>query len=258
MRLNKDYNGRMDIDNLAGWPGNFNDNIQTVELRGPDGNCWVQLCEDTNFQGRCITMNKRVKISWPWGSQLSNTMSSVALGHGNAPPSRFRRLEGEYFDEEGEEMDAIPRDPLCEALYEEGFTSNWQMFANSTIKHWEVEKLAKTCETAYGDSEDIDLCKFNVYAGAELLEDEDILKTLEINPRDEDPLSEHEHCALLGDEIFNAIDGGKLSGVAVEQMDGLDYFVLDEPVAASSPLSTVGSLLAMWIGKTWIRAALTL
>merc|ERR550525_202076 len=156
-------------------------------------------------------------------------MSSLQFGKGRSP---FRRLEDgeESFTDEGEEMEEVAHDPLCEALYEDGFASNWEMFANSTIKDWEVQKLAKTCEAVYMKTQDVDMCKFNVYAGAELLEDADIVAKLKMDPKEENPMTEREHCALLADEIFSTVKAGKLSGVEVAQLDGVDHFVLDEPL----------------------------
>jgi len=250
-----------DLHSIA---GNWNDDIQSIELRGPNDDCWVTMCEHTHMRGRCLTFDRRAYRSFPWGSQLSNTMSSLAFGKGRRSP--FRRLEDgeETFTEEGEEMEETAHDPLCEALYEDGFASNWEMFANSTIKDWEVQKLAKTCEAAYEDSLDVDSCKFNVYAGAELLEDADIVAKLKMDPKEENPGTERERCTLLVDEIFNTVKAGKLSGVEVEHLDGVDYFMMDEPVTASNvdlipedgelaAVVSAGSLLAMWIGKTVIR-----
>lgn len=254
------------INNLGtdmGAAGNWNDDIQSIELRGPDDNCYLTMCEHSHMRGRCLTFNRRAYRSFPWGSEISNAISSLEFGRGNSP---HRRLEDgeESFTDEGEEMEEIAHDPLCEALYEDGFASNWEMFANSTIKDWEVEKLAKTCESAYGDSEDVDFCKFNVYAGAELLEDADIVAKLKMDSKEENPMTEREHCSLLADEIFNTVKAGKLSGVEITQLDGMDHFVLDEPITASTvdlmpedgelaAVVSAGSLLAMWIGKTVIR-----
>jgi len=254
------------VNNLGfdlGPAGNWNDDIQSIELRGPDDNCYLRMCEHSHMRGNCMTFTRRAGRSFPYGSQMSNSISSLQFGRGRSP---FRRLDDgeENFTDGGEEMEEVAHDPLCEALYEDAFASNWEMFANSTIKDWEVQKLAKTCEDRYGESEDVDTCKFNVYAGAELLEDADIVSKLKMDPKEENPVTEREHCALLADEIFNTVKAGKLSGVEVAQLDGVDHFVLDEPLTVArvdlipedgelAAVVSAGSLLAMWIGKTVIR-----
>merc|ERR550525_2071427 len=83
----------MRIDNLGtfmGPAGNWNDDIQSIKLRGPNDDCYLTMCEHTHMRGRCLTFDLRAYRSFPWGSELSNTMSSLQFGKARSP---FRRLD---------------------------------------------------------------------------------------------------------------------------------------------------------------------
>jgi len=250
-----------------GW---WNDRIEAIEVEGGSG-CWATFCEHTNFEGKCSgPLRYPDGVKFPPGSQIRNHISSIKVGRDR------RRIDedslkqdlgddGEIFTTEGDRTMKV-YDPLCEAVYHDMQDFGWQLFANSTIKHWEMEHLAENCEKSFSEQDDVDRCKFYVYAATEILDDDSILKTLDI-PASEgnDQMSEYKRCGLLNAKINAVVESGKLSGVEIVDMDGEEYFSLEDPITADSvdlvpndggkfnAVVSAGSLLAMWIGSTLVK-----
>lgn len=247
--------------------GSWNDRIAIVAAHGGDG-CYARVCEHTSFKGKCERVRNMKAMLF--NNTLLNKISSIEVGHSR------RRIDeesvnqdlaglGEFFAvDEDDSMKFY--DPLCEAVYHDMQEFGWQVFANSTIKHWEMENLVDSCETSFSEQGDVNRCKFYVYAATEILDDDSILKTLEI-PAEEsnERMNEYQRCGLLSTKINSVIESGKLSGVEIVQMDGEDFFSLEDPITADSvdlvpndggkfnAVVSAGSLLAMWIGSTLVK-----
>jgi len=255
--------GKGKHQNLGWW----NDRIAAVAVYG-GGGCYARVCEHTDFSGKCERIRNLEAMLFD--NTLLNKISSIEVGHSR------RRIDeesvkqdlaglGEVFAVEEDDSMSV-YDPLCEAVYHDMQDLGWQVFANSTIKHWEMENLVASCETSFSEQGDVNRCKFYVYAATEILDDDSILKTLEI-PAEEgnDQMNEYKRCGLLNAKINSVIESGKLSGVEIVEMDGEDYFSLEDPITADSvdlvpndggkfnAVVSAGSLLAMWIGSTLVK-----
>lgn len=234
----------------------LNDDIQSIYLDGPD--CWMQACDHPHFKGRCITWTDNKSANFWWGSDNSNMISSIRMGYGDRIPmwvGRRRTSDVVDYDAEltadgvEEEMKPPKRHPLCDALYEDGFETKWEMFSNSTIMEQEVTKLAKSCEMEFTDEDEEATCKFLVYAGLDLIEPDSITAGLKIKRSDDSEATELEHCEALKEELMEHVKDGELSGVKLTTVDGEAYFSLDDPAKAE----TDGSRYAAIIGQTLIK-----
>jgi len=229
----------------------WNDDIQSLELRGPS-HCWARACEHSNFRGRCVYFYHPHAKTFPWGSQLSNTLTSIEFGEGSVRP--WRRLEGDAeADAEGELRETMSvmkpstADVLCTAVYEEFFATDGHMVTNSTIKEYEVTKLGDRCTEAYGEGEAADFCKFNVAAGAEIFNDFELEELLSIEREDENEHTELDHCEFLEELILEGVKGGEIEGISIDTTDEGDFYMLD------AEGMTAGALIAAFIGKTMIK-----
>lgn len=238
----------------------MDNDINSIYLDGPD--CWMQACDHTHFTGKCITWKDNKSANFWWGTEHSNMISSIRVGYGDRIPEwRGRRMESELVDYDAEltasgiekEMKPPARNPLCDALYEEGFDTNWEMFSNSTILEQEVIKLAKSCETEFTSEDETATCKFLVFVGIELIEPDAIVEELLIKRSSDSDAAEKKHCEALKKQLLDHVEEGELTGIDLMTIDGEAYFVLDDPVTDESEAQTDGSHYAALIGKTLIK-----
>lgn len=253
--------------------GSWNDRIEAVEVSGGSG-CFAVVCQHTDFKGHCLRINDDEGYRYPPGSQIHRQLSSIIVSHTSYIKDRRRTggaedLETQFpeaevytFDEPEEDV----YDPLCEAVFNEFLESEGQMFANSTIKSYELKTILSTCEASFTTQEEVDQCKFYTHAGLEILDDETILDSLRIDDSTvTDKLEEYQRCGLLNGKINSFVESGKFTGVEIVEIDGEEFFDLDASVDdlsvdlvpnSSGQLEAVisaGSLLAMWIGTTLVK-----
>lgn len=246
--------------------GSWNDRIASIWVSGPSG-CQAVFCEHSNFRGNCLPIPTNTGINFR--GEIYRKISSIRVEQRRRRAETTESLEellpeAEVYTIEEPEDDVY--DPLCEAVYHELLETRGEMFANSTIKTYEMERLVGTCEEAFTDQDGIDQCEFYVYAAMEILDDDSILETLFIDDSTvTDRLDEYQRCGLLNAKINSFVESGKFSGVEIVIMDGEEYFHLDEPVNVDAvelvpnnmgqleAVVSAGSLLAMWIGSTLVK-----
>jgi len=239
-----------------------------IEVYG-GSSCWARFCEHTNFGGRCVgPLRNGNGIKMPPGSEVRRKISSIEVGgDGRRRAGVTQEDLPEGFElYEAKEPSKKVYDPLCEAVYSGFGQSEFDMFSNSTVKHWAMETLLKNCEESFTGIDDVDRCKFYVYASTEIFDDKTIADTLKLDAsEDHDMMTEYRHCGLLNGKIHSIIESGRVSGVSIVKKEGVEYFELDEPLTADSvdlvpnngdvfsALVSAGSLLAMWIGTTMVK-----
>lgn len=159
-------------------------------------------------------------------------------------------------------------DPLCEWVLDEGLNTDFHFLDEDELAD-SVERMLNRCdqfreEMPEEEADDfVNECKLYVHAATIIFRSEELKEQLVFDPKEETPETEYMICGAIVNKINDAMTS-EASGVTVVEMDGQDYFKLEEVSTTDvirttakdgmmQALISLGSMLSMAIGTTLVQ-----